>query len=582
MNIVSILCISETKKWISDLNKGLPSENYAIEHMTLEKVSDSKIDLCKYSLIIIDLRSTSDLYEKFIQRHFQEIDPKKCILVYQQDETLLKRILSIGDFQIQKYPFQTKELLSKISVLSNSTSTRNINLVFLDDEPNILKSIGRLLQDTEWNIHLFLNPNEAIEFIQTHNVQVIVSDMKMPEMNGIEFLQLAWATSPDSIRIILSGYSEVNEIIDVINKGYIWKYLSKPWNLEDFIITIQNAIHLYFEQYSKNQFKIENETLKHIYQDSLTNNMMIGNSEAIQNLLLKIQKIANIEATTLITGETGCGKGLIAKQIQLLSNRREAPFIVVDCGSLPASLLESELFGHAKGAFTGANQDKEGLLLSAGTGTLFLDEIGEMPLEMQSRLLRVLQENQIRPVGSNAYKPVKARIIAATNKDLKQEVQNGNFREDLYYRLHIIHLNIPPLRARKDDIPDLIFHFLHRHSTSNIEYVIPENELATLIHYEWPGNVRELENSIIKAIALADSHELKASDIIDSGFIPLSQNERSISNIESDTLIKLSDYEKSAIENALSISQGNRREASQLLGISEATLYRKLKEHQIT
>ncbi len=388
----------------------------------------------------------------------------------------------------------------------------------------------------------------------------MVSDIKMPEMNGFQLLSQARSLSPGLPVILLTAYGSIPDAVKAVKSGAV-EYLTKPFQGKALIKKV-NSILCSAQKREPSPGKID------LYQ---------GKNPAMKSLYEMVHKVADSDVTALILGESGVGKGVLAQHIHKLSRRKEAPFVVVDCGSTPDTLLESELFGHAKGAFTHAVKEKKGLIEAADKGTLFLDEIGNISAEMQMRMLRFLEERAIRRVGEVKEIPVDCRVIAATNANIAEEIRAGRFREDLYYRLRVVILHIPPLRERKEDIPDLIRHcmkqFLHN-APDTIE--IPEATMNWLCRYSWPGNIRELKNALEGSLVLCRSGVLLPEDFhltdISSHNAPIQTESAAMS---------LEENEKKAIIKALQQSGGIRTQAADLLGISRRSIQYKIKKYDI-
>ncbi len=521
------------------------------------------------SMPIINFRDYISLYGDTCKGHLT--------LVYDQEREITSLPNQIND--TLHSDFTDDELLTLVNESVTKPAvpdTPKPRVIFVDDEKQVLTSLKRSFRHRDYILEFFTDGEEAIKSIQKNECSVIVSDMRMPKMDGVQLLQKVEEISPNTIRLVLSGHSDEQTIISAINNGHIWRYITKPWDENDIHIAVQNAVELYGERTQRQIVQNENRRLKKEI-SSQSNNFLIGSSPKMQNLSRMLEKLARLDTISLITGESGTGKELIASTLHYHGVRKSEPFIVVDCASLNSSVIESELFGYKKGAFTGALQNKVGLIEQAGNGTLFLDEIGELPLELQGRLLRVIQEKKIRPIGSNDYISTNARIIAATNRDLPSEIKNGNFREDLYYRLNVINIYSPPLRERISDIPTLIEHFLTIHCNEIVGYKeFSKEAVEKMCLHSWPGNVRELENIVIRTISLSDNEIIECDDInISNNQTPNSESE------PLQSLTTLEDFEIHAIKKALEIADGNRRKAAEIVGIGEATLYRKLKGYQL-
>ena len=389
-------------------------------------------------------------------------------------------------------------------------------------------------------------------------------------MDGLELLDQIKAIDADALAIIMTAYSSVDSAIAALRKG-AYDYITKPFVNEDLLQTVKNAIR------TKELFT-ENRQLKREIDRQYSFSEIIGTSEALQNIFRLIEKVADTNVSVLIQGESGTGKELIARAIHFNSSRAGKPFLAINCGALPESLLESELFGHTKGAFTDAKTDKKGLFRSATGGTIFLDEIGEMPLILQVKLLRALQEHEVTPVGSSAAVKFDARIIAATNKNLEKEVAENNFREDLFYRLNVVEVNLPPLRQRREDIPLLAKHFSAKaaREQKRAEKPISREAMSALVGYNWQGNVRELQNAVERAFILSN-------DEIDVESLPpriKSSSENALEMRDPEGLRPtLEEMERRYIVEILRATGDDKTQAANILGIDLSTLYRKLKRY---
>jgi DNA-binding NtrC family response regulator len=441
-------------------------------------------------------------------------------------------------------------------------------ILVVDDDKRILAIFERILSRREFEVNTCLSSKEAIHKIMEKGFDVIISDQFLNEMDGMELLSVVQKFSPQVPFIVITGYGSIERAVESVKKG-AFDYLIKPFGRDHILEAIERAIQA--SSYNLNR-KPQQENQNIFFEN------IIGKSKKMQELFALVSKIVATDATILIQGESGTGKELIAKAIHQLSPRKSSPFIAINCGVLSENLLENELFGHVKGAFTGAIQRKRGLFEEAHKGTLFLDEVADIPPAVQTKLLRVLQEKEFKPLGSNEIIRVDVRLIGATNVNLYQSVLQKKFREDLYYRLAVIPIFVSPLRERIEDIPDLAMHFAQKYSKQNgkkIEYIEPQ-AMQKLMQHTWQGNVRELENTIERAVALSTSNTI-TSDILWQGI----ENLESYS--ENSNLLKKIVHRNTeeAILKALEITQGSRSKAAQILGISRATLYQKLKKCNI-
>jgi two-component system, NtrC family, response regulator HupR/HoxA len=399
------------------------------------------------------------------------------------------------------------------------STPRPVTVLVVDDEPRALETLRRTLED-EFEIFTAGSGDEGLQVLEQECVQVVVSDQRMPGMSGVEFLRTVRGRWPDTIRMILSGYTESEDIIRGINEAGIWQYLLKPWRPDQLLLTLQGAAQLWRLQQENQRLTLElrgspeqlSQRVAVLRQRARARGGFDALTRAAESplnaLCVLAEKVASHDLAVLVTGESGTGKELLARAIHYGSPRADGPFVVENCGALPDTLLESELFGHKKGAFTGATESRIGLFQQADGGTLFLDEIGDTSPAFQVKLLRALQEGEIRPLGSPRPIAVDVRLIAATHRDLEADVAAGRFREDLYYRIAGVTLHVPPLRERPEDVAPIAEGLLRAHGTADA--CLSARALACLRAYAWPGNVRELQNEMRRALALADGPELGA------------------------------------------------------------------------
>jgi len=409
--------------------------------------------------------------------------------------------------------------MTGIEAARRSGDVRPFSILVVDDEEAILESIELTLAG-EYRVFTAQTGEEGLEILEREEIDLVIADQVMPGMSGVEFLERAIELNPRAVRMMLTGYADISSLIRAINEGRIYRYIAKPWEPDELRINVKRALESY-ELISENaqlagalaeanaRLRAENIYLRREVQGRYSFEGIIGDSPAMQRVFDVMHKVAETDATVLLAGETGTGKDLVAHAIHYAGPRRTKRFVAQNCGALPDTLLESELFGHKRGAFTGAHTDKKGLFELAHGGTVFLDEIGETEPGMQVRLLRVLQGGEIRPLGSSETIHVDVRVIAATNRDLRKEVEEGRFREDLYYRLRVVEIDIPPLRERREDIPALAHHFLEKASARMGRRLAGFTNAAMdrLCGQPWKGNVRELQNEIERIAALAGSEE---------------------------------------------------------------------------
>ncbi len=448
--------------------------------------------------------------------------------------------------------------------------TKHTILVVEDEE--LMRSILRqLLEDSGYEVITSDSAESALSVFAENEISVTLTDIKMSGMDGIELLDRIKGIDPDALIVIMTAYSSVDSAVAALRKG-AYDYVTKPFVNEDLLQTVRNAMQ------QRELFR-ENRALRRELSRQYAFSEIVGKSDALQKVFVLVQKVADTNATVLIQGESGTGKELIARAIHLNSGRAAQPLLAINCGALPESILESELFGHTKGSFTGAVGDKKGLLRSASGGTLFLDEIGEMPLSLQVKLLRALQEHEVTPVGASTPVRFDARVVAATNKDLDGEVKANRFREDLFYRLNVIEISIPPLRQRLEDIPLLAKHFVAKSAKSQnaVEKPISREAVSALVNYNWPGNVRELENAIERAFILS-------GDEIDLGSLPAKVRESAAhsygSNDDEGFRPTLDEMERRYLIDVLGSVGDDKVKAASILGIDLSTLYRKLKRYE--
>ncbi len=441
-----------------------------------------------------------------------------------------------------------------------------IRILCIDDEQNVLKSLKRVLEKGGYKVFTAEKPKDALTILENELCQVALVDFKMPEMDGIELISLFKELGYPVVPIILTAFGDIKLVVQSMKAG-AFDYLTKPWDIDLLMASIDKAV----EHYSLLR---ENRMLRASSLAYAGLGNLIGSSPQMLRIYEVIEKAGNSASHVLISGESGTGKEMIAQAIHSTGSRKDEPFIPVDCSALNPNVIESELFGHVKGAFTGAHQAKEGLFKSAGKGTLFLDEIAEIPHNIQVKLLRALQEMEIKPVGSNSTVKIHARIIAATNKSLPDAINNGEFREDLFYRLNVISIYVPPLREHKEDIPQLVSHFIRKYTSDRREVTgIKPDALSTLIAYHWPGNIRQLENMIERAYTMGTGEMISAADF---------STEIRSSQPEDIAIQSLKDVERQHIINAILHCKGNKREAARLLGIGKSTLYNRISEYKIS
>ena len=397
---------------------------------------------------------------------------------------------------------------------TNFKSVRNEHVLVIDDDIGIGECVECILARQGYKSVVTTTGKAGLEELRNENFDLVITDLKLPDISGMDVIKAAKALDNDTPVILMTSYSSIETAIEALRHGAI-DYIIKPFYNDDFQFAVERAM-------DERRTRRENAVLKRSLKKVFTSNPIIGESESIKRLLAMIQRVAVTDANVLIQGESGTGKELVAQAIHFGGNRADRPFVAVNCGAIPAELLESELFGHTKGAFTGAVTASEGLIREAGGGTLFLDEISELPLHIQVKLLRVIQERQVRPLGSSKSYITDTRFLAASNRNLKAETEKGAFRADLFYRLNVITLHVPPLRERGKDIEIIAQHFLKQHSRKlgNRIRGMRQDFVDFLNRYDWPGNVRELENLIERALILAESDMLTCDDLTDMLALP--------------------------------------------------------------
>jgi two-component system response regulator AtoC len=450
----------------------------------------------------------------------------------------------------------------------------NMTILVVDDEENLRHMLQVLLSRERYQVDLATNGEEALQMALKTEYDFVLSDIKMPVMDGAEFLAKAIEKGIQSTIIMMSAYGTMDTAIECMKQG-AYDYISKPFKNDEILLVLKKAAE-------RERLKAENRQLKKELQGEVSFADIVSKNPRMLEIFALINKVCDYKTSVLILGESGTGKELIARALHYNSIRKSSPFVAVNCGAIPHTLLESELFGHVKGAFTDASSDKAGLFVQADGGTLFLDEIGETPLSLQVKLLRVLQDEEIRPVGASTVKKVNVRVISATAKDLEQEIDCGRFRKDLYFRLNVLGLRLPPLRERSEDIPLLVDHFLAKHGEmfGKEGVLLSDDALRTLVGYAWPGNVRELENCIERGLLLCEGTILDVASLPDN-LREKSEGGTSIGIPHDSLSIKKAEevMERELIRRALEKTGGNRTHAARLLEISHRSLLYKLKEY---
>ena len=457
--------------------------------------------------------------------------------------------------------------------MAQVSGDKDLRVLVIDDEPAICQVLADAIHRGGYEVDYVNDGEEALQLLAGGSYDIALSDIKMPGIDGIELVRRAHASGAQTVFLMMTAYASVATAIEAMRAG-AYDYMIKPLRNDDVLRRLDQITDII-------QLRDENRTLRDIV-FAADEGFCTFASEPMQKIDRLLLKVAPSDSTVLITGESGTGKGVIARAIHNHSRRRNALFLPVNCGAIPENLLESELFGHVKGAFTGADRVKRGLFTEADGGTIFLDEIGELPLAMQVKLLHVLEDMEVRPVGGEKARKVDVRVVAATNRDLEAAVENGSFRQDLYFRLNVVHLHVPPLRERRSDVAQLLRYFLQRHAHQlgrAASYTLEPMAEQLLLQHDWPGNVRELENAIERAHILADDERIGVADLPPQ----LARGTVTAEAAEAGDAASLRDrvraFEIGVIMDAIDEADGDRRVAARRLGIGLSTLYRKLEEH---
>ncbi len=471
------------------------------------------------------------------------------------------------------------------------------SVLIVDDEPRALETLQRIL-DEYFDVHTANNAAEAEEILAREWIQVVLCDQRMPDVTGIELCSHIRERWPEIICIIISGYTDSDDLIDAINEGGIYQFIAKPWQPEEVILKLKNAVELFELHRKTERLSIELKLRPKTLQEEIASqrevlqarysfdNGIVRSPDSCMNQVCKtVQRIAPFDVSVMITGESGTGKELCARALHYNSLRQNEPFVAENCGALPDELLESELFGHKKGAFTGASHDRVGLFESADGGTLFLDEIGDTSPAFQLKLLRVLQEGEVRPLGSNTRRPVDVRVIAATNHNLEDDVRNGRFRQDLYYRLATFEIRVPPLRERLLDIPHLAHYLLNEIMDELGKKVngFTQEAIECLQNYHWPGNVRELQNEIKRMLVLAQKNVLGA-ELISPKILQATPDEQRqdmqiINSIQGTLKDRVESLEARIVKETLVRHRWNKTRTAEELGLSRVGLRSKMERY---
>jgi two-component system response regulator GlrR len=440
-------------------------------------------------------------------------------------------------------------------------------VLVVDDDENILKLIKMRLEVEGYAVDTALSAEAALELARAETFDLALLDYKLADKNGIALMTDLFQLNPEMPVIILTAYGTIKGAVEAMKKG-AYGYIAKPFDYDELLLQIRNCSE-------KSGLSKEVRRLRNLVGERFGFENIIGKSEVINKLLEQVAQAAQVDSFVYISGESGTGKELVAKSLHMASSRKSGPFVAVNCAAIPETLLESELFGYEKGAFTGATQSRKGLLAQADGGTFFLDEISEMPLTMQAKLLRVLSELVFYPLGSNRVVKVDTRIVAASNKNLEEEVKQGRFREDLFYRIHVIHIKVPPLRERKEDIPLLARHFFRKYANKMDKETIgfSQGALQKLMAYDWPGNVRELENCVESAVAMTDK-KIISEDLVLQGKASSPSGPMAFKDAKTE-------FERQYLIHLMEITEGNVSQAAKLAGKYRADLYELLKKHDL-
>lgn len=445
-----------------------------------------------------------------------------------------------------------------------------INILIVDDERAIRDSLSMVLQEEGYDTATASDGREALELLKTSDYDIMITDLKMPEMDGMTLVRQSQQICPQTSIIIITAHGSLESAIEALRMG-AYDYILKPFDFDDVMHKIKRLVN-------HKELVLENQTLRQVVEEKYNFSNIVGQSAQMQQVFELIKKVARTKGNVLVTGPSGTGKELVARAIHYNSDRKNKPFVAINCGAVVGTLMESEFFGHKKGSFTGAVRDKDGHFKMANGGTLFLDEIGDIPLHLQVKLLRAIEESEILPVGGTAPITIDVRIIAATNRDLEADIEKGTFRDDLFYRLNVVDIKLPSLNDRREDIPLLVKHFIDKYNRELKRKIInADNEtMRILMNYSWKGGIRELENVIERALILCDDEYITKNDLppnmIDFEY-------------EGDLPDRLKDavavFEKKHIISLLKRTENNKEEAAKILDISLSSLYRKMDELKI-
>ncbi len=448
-------------------------------------------------------------------------------------------------------------------------------ILFVDDDYEFTNMLSTFISMEGYEAESSNSPKNALNLIKENDFDFVITDIRMPEMDGLKFLEEALQIKPEQTIIVMSAYGTYETALEAVKRG-AYDYIAKPFNPEELLLLLKKAEE-------RESLKRENYLLKMQLKKELGLDSIIGNSVQIQEVKQKIKRAAPVDVTVIIQGESGTGKELVARAIHSLSKRASKPLVTINCAAIPENLIESELFGHSRGAFTDAHSDKAGLFEEADGSTLFLDEIGELPINLQTKLLRAIETKEIRRIGENKDRKVDVRIITATSRNLLEDVKSGRFREDLFYRLNVFNIYIPPLRERREDIPILVKYFVERFSLKHNRKIttIDRRLIEFLSNLNWEGNVRQIENAVESAIIMCDSEELRTSHFSQIPNLQTYNIESDFANEDKSLTKAVAKFEKQFIIRILQSVNGNRTKAAKIMNISHRTLLYKMKEYEI-
>ncbi len=449
-------------------------------------------------------------------------------------------------------------------------SDLSYSILIVDDDVQMTVMLRKVLEKGGYDVETALNGQDALAKSAVGDLDLIISDIRMPGLDGLEFLERIKGDHQDIPVILMTAFGSIEAAVESMKKG-AYHYIAKPFKTEQFLSVVEAALR-------ERKLQLEVAGLRQEITKEFCFSNIIGKSPAMQELFSLIRRVARTKSTVIIYGKSGTGKELVAKALHYNSPRADKAFVAFNCAAIPETLLETELFGHAKGAFTDARYAKRGLFVEADGGTLFLDEIGDMPVSIQSKLLRAIQEREIRPVGATTDIKIDVRLVAATHHDLQQLLKEGKIREDLYFRLNVVPINIPELKDRKEDIPPLVRHFLKKYAVENHQKPlnVSRETMRTFLEYSWPGNVRELENVLERAAILTEGPMIQPENLPEGlRSVPY------VSDKETPIPSSLENLEKKHVQDILNLTRGNQSEAAKILGIDRRTLYRKIKAYNL-